>query len=345
MTVPRVKTFLNILYALVMLCLGLGLVGLLPIGGAFEAEALLVVLTSKGGMLVGLVLLSTLVNFTIVSSRWRLTAEAFAPDTHHRTSYFFYTALMHMLSQVLPTTLCTFTIRNIAMRFHENIPVTRGTLSILYDQIYEMMMPFVFVIPSLLVIMGVITPWYGVAISVGVGITAVIIVARWGQGFTILSVRLIGSVPMLRRIEAGIDIKDSSVLESGVFCKGFVTKMFSLAMLRYVNTALRACLVAWACNLNVESSSIVLAMPLVQLTFLIGFTPAAVGFVEWGWVGGLMLLWIPSSNAAAYAVIHRVFLFASVVVVSLFIGIAYGIRRLRRPSGHSKFVYQEHRNA
>jgi xanthosine utilization system XapX-like protein len=345
MTVPRIKTFIVIIYAAVMLCVGLGLLGLLPFGRAFDIEALLHVLSSASVLLVVMILLSMFVSYAIVSWRWRLTTEAFAPGTHHSMSYLFYTALILLLAQVLPTTVCTFTVRNIAMRFHENIPLTRGTLSTLYDQIYEIIVPFVFVIPSLLVIMGVITPAYGVALSVAAGIAAVMIAARFGRGLTLFIVRLAGSVPMLRRMVAGVDLKDPSMLRHGIFRQSYITKMFGLAMLRYVNITLGACLASWSCNLDVGSLSIVLAMPLVYLTFLLGITPAAVGFVEWGWVGGLMLLGIPASDAAAYAVIYRMFLVASVVVVSLAIGTAYGILRLRGPIARLKSAYQEHRYA
>lgn len=60
---------------------------------------------------------------------------------------------------------------------------------------------------------------------------------------------------------------------------------------------------------------------------------------------GLMLLGIPASDAAAYAVIYRMFLVASVVVVSLAIGSAYGILHLRGPIARLKSAYQEHRYA
>jgi uncharacterized membrane protein YbhN (UPF0104 family) len=340
------KTIFGAIYVAVMLCLGLGLLGLLPIGGVLDIKALILILTKVDRLSVFLILLCTFVNFAIVSFRWKLTAEAFAPPgTHHTMSYLFYTALMHLLSQVLPTAVCTFAIRNIAMRFHDNIPFTRGTLSILYDQIYEIMVPLVFVIPSALVIIGLVTPLYGVGMSFLIGLLAVKIVAKFGRGLTIFIVRLAGSVPMIRRLVVGLDFKEQSIEENGTFQQTFATKMFSLAMLRYVNTTLRACLVLWACNLDIESLSIVLAMPLVQLTFILSVTPAAIGFAEWGWVGGLILLQISGSDAASYAIIHRLFLVASVIVVSLAIGMAHGILRVSGLISHFKTTSQEHRDA
>ena len=339
MTASRIKTLLGLLYGLVMLGLGLGLMGLLPIGGDFGFEAFVIVLSKADSLLVMLIFLCTLVNFLIVASRWRLTAKAFAPpDTPHTMSYLFYTALMHLFAQVLPTTVCTFTVRNITMRFHENIPIARGTLSILYDQVYEIMVPFLFILPSMLVITGAVTPSDGLLISMAIGIVAMLIVKRLGASLTALFVHFICSVPLLRRLFAGIDKGDLSMLENGTFQQRLVTKMFGLALLRYLNTALRACLVAWACGLGVKGSAIFFAMPLVQLTFLVGITPAAMGFVEWGSVGALMLLSIPASDAANYAVIHRVFLIASVVAVSLMIGIVHVIIRLRGPVGRCRTV-------
>lgn len=218
MTQPRVKIFLGILYAIVMVSVGIGLLGLLPIGGALEDKASFLVLTNASVLAVGLILSCTIINFVIVSLRWRLAAEAFAPPgTSHTISYFSYTALTHLLSQVLPATMCTYTVRNIAMRIHDNMPLIRRAFSTLYGQMYEIMVALVFVISSVLVIWGIVTSSHGIAISVAAALMAMMIVARSGRGLTIFVVGLANSVPILRRIVANIDFNDSSIIEHGIF--------------------------------------------------------------------------------------------------------------------------------
>jgi uncharacterized protein (TIRG00374 family) len=221
-----------------------------------------------------------------------------------------------MLAQVLPLQLCTVAVRSLALRRHEELPLRRGAASTIYDQFFDLLIPVVLLVPSLLYVSG----WIAAASFWLIGLSFLAItalaVSLWGFRLLVWGLRGLAMLPVVGerfRILAG-NLPERG--EGTLFHRRMVATLFGLSLLRYSNWVGRIYLVAFATGLGISFLQVASALPVILMAFLIMITPGGLGVVEWGWVGVLALMQVPATTAAEFALVSRVFLLLSAVLMA-----------------------------
>ena len=99
--------------------------------------------------------------------------------------------------------------------------------------------------------------------------------------------------------------------------------LYWLSAIRFTGMLIRTMVVAMAFGPSISMASVAIAMPLVLLSNLIAITPGGLGIAEWGWTALLVLQGHALGDAGAFAIINRVALVISLLLVLLPTAAAY----------------------
>lgn len=318
------------LYSVGSLALGVILVILLRQVYSFDFDELVERAAQIDPTWAGLFLLSTIFNFYITAHKWRTVTEAVAEGDSLSGKYFFYTSLSILVSQFLPPQIATISVRSLAMRFHERMHLGKGVASTLFDHMYDLIIMLALLLPALLVLLQVVEPMTGLYLCIPVIVVAAVLVISYGRVLVPLVIQSIRGVPVLRRIVARLPDSQKRLRENVLLQPRFAARLFALSLIRSGNLMLRSYVVVLAVGLDIPWWAVVLALPVMQLTFVIGITPASIGISEWGLVGVLCGFGVDSAEAVLYAVFQRLLAISAVISINAFVMLYALLSRLRR---------------
>lgn len=273
----------------------------------------------------GLIVLTTLLHFSISAHKWKLVATKMKPEMVFRHGFLFYTGVIGLLANVMPLQGAVVAVRSLALRMHEKMPLSRGTLSSFYDQAFDLLIALMLVVPTVLALAQLVEAPVAAAISIaaiaaaGLFVCEFVLLLKNALNFAARSLPLgwSGGAGRLAAFAAAF----SSLAED----RSMVRKLYWLSALRYANLSLRYCLIALAFGMKLPFLYIGLANSVIMLSFAISVTPASLGITEWGWLGVLRAFGLDGSLAADFAVLGRIGILGAVVLANVLIGLAIAV--------------------
>jgi uncharacterized membrane protein YbhN (UPF0104 family) len=274
-----------------------------------------------------LICLSTFLHFYLSACKWRLVADRLSPGSKMGHHFLVYSGWIGLLGQVLPMQFCVVTVRSLAARWHDQLPLGRGAVVALFDQLFDFLVPCFFLLGALVAMSGVLSPGLAAGVTGALVVIGLLLVIAGGRKAGKLLMGMIRMLPMPgKRTRMPEEGSAKSSLEW--MDRTFLTRLSVASVARYLNLVFRSYLVVLAVGLPVGFLPVFFAMPVVVLSIVISVTPASLGIAEWGWAGVLTAFGIETDLAARYALLNRVLVLLSVVVVNgLVSGVFYWMKQ------------------
>lgn len=304
----------KITYAILSLILGLFLVWLALQFTSVNAEQFFATLQNLNLLYAGLVLASTFFNLWLTAYRWRLITGRLTVNKNQSLDFFlFYVTLGTLVSQVIPQSLGMIGVRSFALRFHRISTLSKSFFTVIYDQVFDLLIPLLLLPPALLFVLRYISLSTAVFTSLSILAIALYVVKQWHKFLIFLLTKgyYLAKKQIFRHREI---IEVESVSEPLIFETKFTVYLFCLAVIRYANLVLRGFLVVLAGSLKIKFWAIIFSTPLLQLAMVLSFTPANLGLMELSWIGVLKLFKVPATESLIFSLLQRILFLLSIVL-------------------------------
>ena len=261
--------------------------------------------------LAGLVAVALLTAFHcfLTGLKWQLVTRHTAAGVDLGLGYYLYSTLIALFGHIMPLQVAVLAGRSLSLRLHGKVPVHRGAVGAVYDQLFDVLIPLLALVSATPFFAGWLSLW-----GTATGTVALIVLAgmtiAW-RGEVVLSWLARQAVRWVPRLEDRVQ-----AVEQGLFSRRTLATLYGYSILRYANLVLRAGLIAWALGLDVSWPAIMYCNSVVTFSLLISFVPGALGVMEWGWIGSLQLFGLSEVDGAHYALVSRILIVASLLILN-----------------------------
>ncbi len=307
----------NIISSVLSLALGIFLVWLILRFTEVDFDQIIASFYSLNPLYAGLSI-TTLIIHTIFSAyKWGLVTQKLSPDNQQPLRfYLFYTTLGSLTMQFMPQYVGIVMVQNLALRVHKVSSLSRGFLSVIYDQFFNFLIPLLLFPAAILYVLKYISLSVAVFIWIATIIGTHFIINQWHR--RIIS-WLIKTLTWVKQLKSGKNrAAEAEVATSGdsILGKKFTLYLYWISVFRYIVWIVRGILIAIAGGFKMKLSAVIFVTPIVQLAMLLSFTPANLGLMEFSWIGLLALFDVTNVDAVKYALMQR-FLYVVAVVIML----------------------------
>jgi uncharacterized protein (TIRG00374 family) len=309
------------LLRLALALLGLSLFGLvLYVGGA---EAWRQVLRADP-LWVGVAFLCTALLTYVSAARWGLLANAVAGHRICSTrAYYNYMMIGKTVGLVLSEAVGVYAVGPLAMKAGGQSSFALAAGSMLLDKLFDLGLSGLLLLPTAFYALGLIG-LETCALFFGLVIVLLAVLLRgWYAPLVALAWRLrqwaaarAGRVPLLRRaLHAQAAQRLMALQAEQVPSRRVALIAYGLTVLRYGLMAARFAAVSYAVRVAVPPLLIWVGIPIAQLGLLLAVTPGALGALEAGWLGVLLLAGLPRQDIATFLIGQRAALFVFIFVL------------------------------
>ncbi|MEL6440623.1 MAG: lysylphosphatidylglycerol synthase transmembrane domain-containing protein [Cyanobacteria bacterium J06621_8] len=265
----------------------------------------------------GLAIAALIVHTALTAYKWGLVTQKLTPKNQQPLKfYLFYTTLGSLTMQFMPQYLGMVIVQNLALRVHKISSFSRGFLSVIYDQFFNLLIPVLLFPTSVAYVLGYLSLSIAVWLWIATIIAVHFIINQW---YRHLISALIEALMWFKRLKGRKSQEPQSSLkvdQDSILGKKFTLYLYWLSVVRYIVWIARGVLIAIAGGFNIKLWAVAFISPIVQLAMLLSFTPANLGLMEFSWIGLLGLFDIPDVSAVKFALIQR-FLYITAVMIIL----------------------------
>ena len=307
----------NVISSILSLALGFVLVWLILRFTEVDLEQIVSSFYSLNPLYAGLAITALIIHTVLTAYKWGLVTQKLTPDNQQPLKfYLFYTTLGSLTMQFMPQYVGMVMVQNLALRVHKISSFSRGFLSVVYDQFFNLLIPLLLFPTSLLYVLQYISLSVAVFIWIATIILTHFIINQWHR--RIIS-WLIEVLTWVKQLKAGKNKSTPTEIATGkdsILGKKFTLYLYWISVLRYVVWIIRGVLIAIAGGFKIKLWAVAFISPIVQLAMLLSFTPANLGLMEFSWIGLLGLFDVPDASAVKFALMQR-FLYVVAVVIIL----------------------------
>lgn len=263
---------------------------------------------------------TTVLHCWITGAKWRYVTRLTTRGADLGLGYYFYSAFIGLLGQVLPMQVATLAGRSLTLRIHGNVPLRRGAGGVVFDLFFDLLIPVTMLVPILLAATSTVSVGVAGALALGaMTLTGVLLVAV-GGGIVLRAIReVVRFAPS--RLKGVVALQSIERAAPQLLARRTLATLYGLSSLRFANLVFRAWLVGWTLHLDLSWAVVLFANCGVTFSLIFAFAPGALGVVEWGWVGMFHLFGVGPEVATQYALSSRLFAVAALVLINLAHGI------------------------
>ncbi|MEL6496117.1 MAG: lysylphosphatidylglycerol synthase transmembrane domain-containing protein [Cyanobacteria bacterium J06623_7] len=310
----------NIISSVLSLALGLFLVWLILRFTDVDLQEVATSFTNLNPLFAGLAIATLIIHTFLTAYKWGLVTQKLTPASEQPLKfYLFYTTLGSLTMQFMPQYVGMVMVQNLALRLHKVSSFSRGFLSVIYDQFFNLLIPLLLFPTSILFVLGYISLSVAVFIWIATIIATHFIINKWHRRLISGLIKLLTWVKQRKNRKnkpAGDSGNQIKVDNDSILSKQFTLSLYWISVFRYLVWIVRGILIAIAAGFKINLWAIAFISPIVQLAMLLSFTPANLGFMEFSWIGLLDLFGVPGEVAVQFALMQR-FLYVVAVVIIL----------------------------
>ena len=307
----------NVISSVLSLALGCFLVWLVLRFANVDLKQVVASFYSLNPWYAGLAITALIVHTALTGYKWGIVTQKLTPDNQQPLKfYFFYTTLGSLTMQFMPQYVGMVMVQNLALRVHKVGSVSRGFLSVVYDQFFNMLIPLLLFPTSILYVLGYISLSVAIFIWIATVISIHFIINKWHRRLILFVIKTLTWLKQLKSKKSQVDRATVDTGKDSVLSKQFTLYLYWISVVRYIVWIIRGVLIAIAGGFNIKLWAIAFISPIVQLTMLLSFTPANLGLMEFSWIGLLGLFDVPDASAVKFALMQR-FLYVVAVLVIL----------------------------
>ena len=307
----------NVISSILSLALGCFLVWLILRFTEVDLQEILASFYSLNPWYAGLAITALIIHTFLTAFKWGLVTQKLTPDNQQPLKfYLFYTTLGSLTMQFMPQYVGMVMVQNLALRVHNISSFSRGFLSIVYDQFFNMLIPTLLLPASILYVLGYISLSVAVFIWIATIISVHFIINKWHRRSISFVIKTLTWVKQLKSGKNKGERPKIATGQDSILGKQFTLYLYWISVVRYAVWIVRGVLIAIAGGFKIKLWAIAFISPIVQLAMLFSFTPANLGLMEFSWIGLLGLFDVPDATAVTFALMQR-FLYVVAVVIIL----------------------------
>ena len=307
----------NVISSILSLALGFFLVWLILRFTEVDLEQIVASFYTLNPLYAGLAITALIVHTFLTAYKWGIVTQKLTPDNQQPLKfYLFYTTLGSLTMQFMPQYVGMVMVQNLALRVHKISSISRGFMSVVYDQFFNFLVPLLLFPASILYVLGYISLSVAVFIWIATIIGTHFIIDRWHRR---LIYQLIAALTWVKQLKSRKKQAVKTEIDTGkdsVLSKQFTLYLYWISVVRYLVWIVRGVLIAIAGGFNIKLWAVAFISPIVQLAMLLSFTPANLGLMEFSWIGLLGFFDVPDASAVKFALMQR-FLYVVAVVIML----------------------------
>jgi glycosyltransferase 2 family protein len=306
----------NIISSILSLCLGFFLVWLILRFTEVDFEQIIATFYSLNPFYAGLAIATLILHTWLTGYKWKLVTEKISPNNQQSLNfYFLYTTLGSLTMQFMPQYVGMVMVQNLALRVHKISSFSKGFLSVIYDQFFNFLIPFLLFPPAMLYIFGYISLSVTVFASTTIIILTHFLINKWHRSLILFLIKAYSWVKKLKPGKTKSTDSELVVNDSSILSRQFTIYLFWLSVVRYGVWIIRGVFIAIAGGFKIKLGAVIFVTPIVQLAMLLSFTPANLGLMELSWIGLLRLFNVPNADAVQFSLMQRFLYIVAVMIV------------------------------
>ena len=317
----------NIISSVLSLALGFFLVWLILRFTEVDIEQIVASFYTLNPLYAGLAIVVLIIHTFLTAYKWGLVTQKLTPDNQQPIKfYFFYTTLGSLTMQFMPQYVGMVMVQNLALRVHKISSFSKGLLSVIYDQFFNLLIPSLLFPASILYVLGYISLPVAVFIWTTTIILTHFIINKWHRSLISF---LIKALTWVKQKKSGKNDSQARIAtgKDSVLGKQFTLYLYWISVVRYAVWIVRGVLIALAGGFKIKLWAIAFISPIVQLAMLLSFTPANLGLMEFSWIGLLRLFDVPDVSAVKFALMQRFLYIVAVVIILAVFAVVSSVER------------------
>lgn len=268
----------------------------------------------------GLAITTLILHTVLTAYKWSLVTQKLTPKNQQPLKfYLFYTTLGSLTMQFMPQYVGMVMVQNLALRVHKISSFSKGFLSVVYDQFFNLLIPVLLFPTSIAYVLGYISLSVAVWVWIATIIALHFIINKWHRR---LISWVIKTLTWLKQLKGGKAAVSETAVDTGkdsILGKNFTLYLYWISVIRYVVWIVRGVLIAIAGGFKIKLWAVAFISPIIQLAMLLSFTPANLGLMEFSWIGLLGLFEVPDVIAVKFALIQRfLYIIAVMIILAVF---------------------------
>ena len=265
--------------------------------------------------------------YLLSALKWRLVTEAQSDERLGLFFYLRYVALSVALGQLVPISFANASVRAVALKRREVMPVTKTTALFLWDQGFD------FGALALLLAVGLLYLYAGLSFPAAAG--AYLAGVALVLGLMPIWTRLVAGTARLlsrRRLPAVVADKLSALSEANILKVSVARRLFALACCKALSGALVYTAIIWALGRGGMLAAAFWGAPSAEMAGVLSQMPGGLGALDLTWVGLLSSNGLTAAAAAGVTLGIRCVLLAGNMLLPALIWGPYVL--LARPRGN-----------
>ena len=315
----------NVISSILSLGLGFFLVWLILHFTEVDVEQIVASFYSLNPLYAGLAIAALIVHTFLTAYKWGLVTQKLTPDNQQPLKfYLFYTTLGSLTMQFMPQYVGMVMVQNLALRLHKISSFSKGFLSVVYDQFFNLLIPLLLFPASFLYVLGYISLSVAVFIWISTITLTHFIINKWHRRLISF---LIKALAWLKQLKVGKGEATQTKIATGndsILGKKFTLYLYWISVVRYLVWIIRGVLIVIAGGFKIKLWAVAFISPIVQLAMLLSFTPANLGLMEFSWIGLLGLFNVPDASAVKFALMQRfLYIVAVMIILAVFAVVSF----------------------
>lgn len=315
----------NVISSILSLGLGFFLVWLILHFTEVDVEQIVASFYSLNPLYAGLAIAALIVHTFLTAYKWGLVTQKLTPDNQQPLKfYLFYTTLGSLTMQFMPQYVGMVMVQNLALRVHKISSFSKGFLSVVYDQFFNLLIPLLLFPASILYVLGYISLSVAVFIWIATIILTHFIINQWHRRLISFLIKALTWVKQLKAGKAKATKPEITTGKDSILGKKFTLYLYWISVVRYLVWIIRGVLIAIAGGFKIKLWAVAFISPIVQLAMLLSFTPANLGLMEFSWIGLLGLFDVPDASAVKFALMQRfLYIVAVMIILAVFTVVSF----------------------
>ena len=315
----------NIISSVLSLALGFFLVWLVLRFTDVDLVEVVASFYSLNPLFAGLAIATLIIHTFLTAYKWGLVTQKLTPNNQQPLKfYLFYTTLGSLTMQFMPQYVGMVMVQNLALRVHKISSFSRGFLSVVYDQFFNLLIPLLLFPTSILYVLSYISLPVALFIWIATIIGTHFIINRWHRSLIHRLIKILSWIKQRKSKQNLAAQPEMATTKDSVLGKKFTLYLYWISVFRYLVWIVRGILIALAGGFQIKLWAIAFISPIVQLAMLLSFTPANLGFMEFSWIGLLDLFGVSGEVSVQFALMQRfLYLVAVLIILAVFAVVSF----------------------
>jgi uncharacterized protein (TIRG00374 family) len=249
-------------------------------------------------------------------------------------SLLYYFMMGRAVGLVMPMDVSDFAVRTVSLKLDHSVSIGKASYSVYLDRSFDLVVAGLFLIPSVLHIVGSIGAGTALVVMAGafiLGLIAFVFFAHPTMRLVSFVFRLLfKAVCKIPWIGRRVHFETESRILEEAKVEPIATSLYFLSGVKFLFTSLRFIAIGAAVGIGAGAKQILAFVPGAQFTAMFALTPGGLGIADWSWSGLLYEMGVGREQSVPYLISLRLVISLSIVVLAM---LSRMVHRKPRPEG------------